>query len=150
MYFDQNGIYQKSNVVIVCGPPASGKTTFVKRHMKTGDCVVDLDYIKSAISYCGKTEGTDNLLATALKIRDLLYSEIKQNNIEAETIWVISGLPIDKDREELKARLNADIVCLDVSKDICIERAMLDEERKNKSKQIEIINKYFWKRNSFY
>ena len=150
MYFDHNGNMQKSNVIIVCGPPASGKTTFVKEHMKVGDCVIDLDLIKSALSMRGKTQTTDNLLPTVLKIRDFLYAEIAANNIECETVWVISGLPRERDRVELKKRLNADLVFLDVPQDVCIDRAMLDGERKDKARQIEMIKKYFLKRNSEY
>lgn len=146
MYFDKSGNLQKTNVVIVCGPPASGKTTYVKQKMKTGDCVVDLDYIKSSISMRGKTETTDNLLVTALKIRDFLYSEIEADKIQAPTVWIIAGLPLEKDRVNMQARFNADIVCLDVPKETCLERAMLDNERKDKKRQIEVIDKYFVKR----
>ena len=35
--------------IVVCGPPASGKTTYVKQHMIPGDIVVDLDAIIDAI-----------------------------------------------------------------------------------------------------
>lgn len=38
-------------VILVCGPPASGKTTFVRNHMVPGDIVVDLDAIMQAISF---------------------------------------------------------------------------------------------------
>ena len=38
-------------VILVWGPPASGKTTYVKKHMADGDMVIDLDAIKHAISF---------------------------------------------------------------------------------------------------
>lgn len=38
-------------VIIVCGAPASGKTTYVKNNMTIGDLVIDLDAIRCAIGF---------------------------------------------------------------------------------------------------
>jgi 5-methylcytosine-specific restriction protein A len=37
-------------VTLVCGAPASGKTTYVQQHMRPGDVVIDLDEIGAALS----------------------------------------------------------------------------------------------------
>jgi len=68
--FDKNGSLVPVDVYIVWGSPASGKTTYVKKHMEGGDLVVDLDLIKQSISMKEKTTAGDNLLNVALSVRE--------------------------------------------------------------------------------
>jgi hypothetical protein len=115
-------------VVIVWGSPASGKTTYVRENMIPGDLVVDLDYLKQAISLQPKTSPLPNLMDVSLSIRSHIYDLIsKRESIKAETVWVVAGLPKLKDREYLFSKLRAnEIIRIDTSKEYCIKRAMED------------------------
>ena len=130
-------------ITIVCGPPASGKTTYVKNNMQLGDFVVDLDAIRCAVAYAEKDQQTENLMPTVLSLRDYIYNMIEFRKIETEHCWIIACLPKNEDRENLRRRFGASLICLEVSKTDCIHRAMNDPERTNKERQIEIIEKYF-------
>ena len=131
-------------VVVVWGSPGSGKTTYVKQHMHAGDMVVDLDYIKQAISLRGKTASIGNLMPVALDIREHIYDLIsKRDIIQTETVWVVAGLPKHEDREYTRRRLRPnDMMRISSSLERCIEQAMNDTDRHDKDLQVKIIRKW--------
>lgn len=131
--------------IIVCGPPASGKTTYVKQHMISGDIVVDLDAIIDAISFRKGKEDIPELLPVALGIRNYLYRVIDCSEVRAVHAWVIACLPTQKERDDLMERFDAELIHLDVPKEECIQRAVRDGERSKISLQVRIIEKYFEK-----
>ena len=141
--FDEQGEVVSMRVVIVWGPPASGKTTYVRKHMTVGDLVVDLDLIKQAISMAGKTEAGDNLLPTALRIREMLYQLVARREVGCDTAWIVASLPRRAEREELKLRLRAELVQMRASMQECISRALADPERLDKELQARIIERWF-------
>lgn len=63
-------------------------------------------------------------------------------------IYLISGVALLPDRGSRVAtakRLNAEIIFINTPREECIKRAMFDEERGDKEKQIRIIDEYFVK-----
>jgi predicted kinase len=144
-WFNDNGEIVKSNVYIIYGSPASGKTTYVKKHMAYGDLVVDLDLIKQSLSMSNKTETPDNLLSVALSVREHLYQLIVSKQFHCKNVWVVASLPLAQERNELKERLDAQLVFVEASEEDCIKRAMADDERVDKDKQIAVIRKWFKK-----
>lgn len=141
--FDKNGEMVPIDVYIVWGSPASGKTTYVRKNMKNGDLVVDLDLIKQSLSLEGKTKAPDNLVNIALNVREHIYKLIETRKINSNDVWVVAGLPNAEERKNLKKRLNAKLIFIEATKQQCIDRAMNDSERQDKEKQIKIINKWF-------
>src|SRR5690554_3560909 len=138
----ENVIRNGHKVIIVWGAPGSGKTTYVKKNMKYGDMVIDLDFIKQAISFQEKTEAPDSLLDVALKVRELLYSIVAGRQIPECTVWVVAGLPSYKERKELKNRLQAnELIFMKASREQCIRRVLADDTRKDKELQRKIVAK---------
>lgn len=132
------------NVIIVWGAPASGKTTYVRERMLPGDLVIDLDLIKQSISMAGKTAATDSLLPVALSVRDHLYSLVAQRAVNCETAWIVSCLPRHEERCRLADKLRAtDIVFIEAAEQECVDRALRDEERRDKGLQFKIIRNWF-------
>lgn len=131
------------NVILVWGPPASGKTTYVKKHMVDGDMVIDLDAIKYAISFRDRDDFDGRLMPIVFDIRDLLYSLIQRGKPPCN-VWVIAGVPKQADRRALINKLGVtDVVFMDVNKDECLRRAYIDTDRKDKRLQEHIIAKWF-------
>ncbi len=142
--FDGEGNLLPMGVNIVWGSPASGKTTYVKKHMEEGDMVVDLDLIKQSISLKTKTECNDNLLSTAIMIREMLYDLIRKREVDCNNVWVVAGLPKQEERDALETHVRAtQIIFIEATQEECIARAMNDNERKDKAKQLEVIEKWF-------
>lgn len=142
--FDKNGNLVPVDVYIVWGSPASGKTTYVKKHMEDGDLVVDLDLIKQSISMKEKTTAGDDLLNVALSVREHLYDLISERDIGCKNVWVVAGLPQKEERDKLSGRIKAtEFIYIEATQKECIDRAMNDSERKNKEMQKNIIEKWF-------
>lgn len=142
---EDHDIIEGFRVVVVWGSPASGKTSYVKQHMKQDDMVVDLDNIKQAISLQGKSASMSNLMPVALNIRAHIYDLIANRKvIEADTVWVVAGLPKQSDRDYIKAKLRPnEMKHIDSDIEACIAHAMEDRERIDKETQLKIIYKWF-------
>jgi len=132
-------------VVLVWGSPASGKTTYVKERMRLTDMVVDLDYIKQAISLQPKTSAMPKLINASLSIRSYIYDLISnRETIEADTVYVVAGLPKQTDRDYLIKKLKVnEVIHIDTDEQTCIQRATEDSDGLDKRLQVEIIMKHF-------
>ena len=135
-------------VIVVCGPPASGKTTYVREHMRVGDLVVDLDAIMQAISFqTHRSPETENLLPVALELRKYVYRIIDESRVHAYRCWIIECLPCEEEREAMQERFNAEIIEMQTSYGECIRRALQDPNRLDKKEQYRAIEKHFWRKN---
>lgn len=110
-------------VYVVWGSPLSGKTTYVKQHMKIGDLVLDVDNIWECISLQPRYVHPNSLLKNMFAIRELIIDNIKTRKGTWESAWVIGGFPDKYAREKLINDLGAEEVYIDVKKDECIKRA---------------------------
>lgn len=143
VYFDAAGNPQPVKRWLVCGAPASGKTTYVMEHMDHGDLVIDFDLIGQALSLQSKDGLPDNLVETVASVRDHLYQLVETEKVDARNIWIIASLPKQNERELIAERLKAAIIAIDVDYETCQGRAMLDDSRKDKELQKQIITRYF-------
>ena len=144
--FDEYGDIVKSDVYLVWGSPGSGKTTYVKEHMKHGDMVIDLDLIKQSLGMCDIKDASDSLLNTALKVQELLYKLVEDREFEASNVWIVSSMPDGHKRNRLIKQLDIDednVIFIKATEEQCIERAMNDDERKDKDLQERIIRRWF-------
>lgn len=119
---------KRAAVTIVCGPPGSGKTTYVRERMRWGDLVVDLDAIFVAISGLGWYEKPECLLPFAAEARDALLARLGQPS-EVRHAWVIMSGARRADRQRLRSQLHGTVVVLEVPGTECMRRIALDERR---------------------
>lgn len=143
MYFDDEGNPQPVKRWLVCGAPASGKTTYVMDHMDHGDLVIDFDLIGQALSLQGKDGVPVNLVETVASVRDHLYHMIVDGKIDARNIWIVATLPKDKERDLIAERLDAVIIAIDTDIESCITNIMNDADCKDKQLKKEILKNYF-------
>lgn len=131
--------------VLVCGPPGSGKTTYVNERKQWGDLVVDVDGLFVAL-----TGGLDwyekpaVLLPYVLDARDAVFDRLAQGDDELGRAWVITSEPDATKRQALARRLCGAVVVLAVSANECLRRISLDERRADKVDLWRSIVERWW------
>lgn len=118
------------NVFIVFGPPLSGKKTYVQEYMSRGDLVVDMDRLYYAVSMLPNYDKPDGLLGNVRGIHNFLIDNIKTRYGKWVNAWVVGGYADKYKREKLAEDLGAELVFCDASKNECLRRLELDEDRR--------------------
>lgn len=107
-------------IYLVTGLPGSGKTTYVKEHMKDNDCVYDFDYLCAAFSYCD-IHGERNRNIKEM-VNDLLLPLIQNyESYGINDLYIIRTTPSETELKEL-AILGVQLVFIDTHPDVCRER----------------------------
>jgi len=111
-------------LVIVCGAPASGKTTWARAHAQS---VIDLDDIKARLSGWPGKEAPIRWLAPALEVRN---ARLRQCSGAGPATAFIVAAPERDERAAWAAMLKPDrLVVLDPGEPTCRARLLADETR---------------------
>lgn len=112
-------------LTIVCGPPASGKTTYVGNHAAPTDTVIDLDTIMRSLrpGYEHWTEALDrDLLNRAIRVRNAMLGSLSKQR--QGSAWFIVAAPTADERRWWQSKLGGEIVLLDPGPAECRRRAV--------------------------
>lgn len=107
---------------IVCGPPGSGKSTYVAANRQRDDMVVDVDALFAALTGLGEREHPQWALPFVLAARAAVIHEIARGFLGPRMTWVIMGGEDNDARADLRRRLNADVIVLPVPAGECVAR----------------------------
>lgn len=120
---------------IVCGPPGSGKTTYVLKEKHRGDVIIDLDLLFQAVTGLPMYDRPEALLGFVI---DLKRAAIEQavffhTKNMISNVWIITGGAKAEDRCEIARYYRADhVYVLNPSTDECVRRISLDTRRNSK------------------
>lgn len=92
-------------VVLVCGPPAAGKSTWVAEHAAPGDRVIDLDAICRRLGSKDPHQHPQTILEQARRAR--AAEEALVARMTAGTAWVLRTMPEPDRRARHAAALGA-------------------------------------------
>jgi energy-coupling factor transporter ATP-binding protein EcfA2 len=111
-------------VVLVCGPPAAGKSTWVKAQAGPADRIIDLDQLCRSLGSRARYDHPQRVRQLAKAMRRSLEDKAAEH---PGRTWVIRSLPKAEDRAAVAERLNARVVMHAVPADEAIARARGDQ-----------------------
>jgi 5-methylcytosine-specific restriction protein A len=117
-------------LTIVCGAPASGKSTYVARRAAPGDVVIDLDTIGAELSGEGnRIWDRRRWLGPAIARRNHLLRLLAARTEGAA--WFIVGAPAAEDRERWAHQLRPiEVVVIETPQEVCFARVDADPFRR--------------------
>jgi hypothetical protein len=110
---------------IVSGPPASGKTTYIRQNAVDGDVIIDLDGLMMGLKpgYQHWTGSLDRALFNrAIRHRNTMLDQLSM--AKEGSAWFIVSAPTDAERKWWQARLGGAIVLLHPGIATCKARAI--------------------------
>lgn len=116
---------------LVCGPPACGKSSYVKNNAKRGDLVWDLDEMVRTLTHgLEPHEISVTTREIVRKMRGTVMEELakatRNKNNELERAWVIWSLPKVKTRRAMAEQLNAEVIVFECPVEQCVSNAEQD------------------------
>jgi len=76
------------SVTVISGLPASGKTTYVRKHMQRGDLIVDWDFLHMALSGTSRP-CPEQLVPFVAEARDVILKRLERPAQGVRNAWVI-------------------------------------------------------------
>ena len=123
-------------MIIVAGPPCSGKTTYVRQRALSEEEVLDWDTIYTELA----GEGPRPAPVGWNPLRQATETEFRRRWEQQTTGWVIRCAPNNRQRSFMRDQKQATSVVLATPTGECIRRLMLDETRPDKQAwSVEIV-----------
>ena len=130
-------------VILVCGPPASGKSTYVRRHAGPDDIVIDYDLIGREFGL--DRDRPDFTAARILRARNERLADLNKVSPQ-QTAWVIVGAPSPSTRhwwETALAVKPGDTVLLMPDRRELVRRIVEDPDRRSvRTLHIELVDRW--------
>lgn len=114
---------------VVIGPPAAGKSTFVKRRSNPGDIVIDFDLIANALSgQASDNHSHEQMTKTVAKAAR--KAALDKALAKGATVWMIHSSPSASTLAEYEARPNTEVHVVDPGKAVVMSRCKAERPAK--------------------
>lgn len=110
-------------VYIVYGSPLSGKRALVNQLFERGDMLLDIDALYQSVSGLPLYDKPNNLRYNVFALRDKTLDMIATRYGQWHDAYVIGGYPTKEERERLAAKLGAQLVYCEATREGCLQRA---------------------------
>lgn len=137
------------DVTLVCGPPASGKSSYVMDRAQRGDLVWDLDEMVRTLTHgLDPHEISVTTREIVRKVRATVMEEIakasRNPKNELERAWVIWSLPKSHVRHGMANKLRAEVVVFECPVERCVEHAIRDKRPEPFIARVERDSRKWW------
>lgn len=135
-----------TEVILVCGPPCAGKTSYVTEHAEQGDLIVDFDAIATALYGDHDRTLSAAQIGYVAEARDALLTRLAQRRAgpEPTRAWVISSAPRATDRRSYQQIYGARVVLIEASADECKARLLARPAGRDVEHTMTVIDQW-WK-----
>lgn len=132
---------------IVCGPPASGKSTLVRLRCSPDDLILDLDEIAAGLSGLSSHSWGRDWLAPALRSRNELLGRLSRSPCTWPAAWLIVSEPKAERRQWWRDTMKpTTITVLETDATICRARIRADAERASRREMWDSAVIRWWSR----
>ncbi|MTS46423.1 hypothetical protein [[Ruminococcus] torques] len=126
-----------TKIFVVCGFPGSGKTSYIKKHIKKNDLVFDYDEIQAVLTFQPKHLENQEVKPYLI---DILKNMIKmaKNDNQINTLWIIRTVPDESFQSLLQG---CDVEFLYINKTVfeCLDQISNDPERNDSDKNWYVL-----------
>jgi HK97 family phage prohead protease len=130
-------------VKVIHGAPCSGKTTYVKKHIKANDIAYDYDQLSRALQYSGDHKANNEVTHDfVIDFRLAIINRIKYEKERKGNCYFIVTFLTDSFKEYIKD-CDVEYIKMEATKEECLERLEKDDERKDKDGWKKKINEWF-------
>lgn len=136
--------YKRKEIFLVYGSPLSGKTTYVNSVREPGDLIIDIDNIWECVSGCDRYIKPPRLNSVVFGMRDYLMDCVKVRRGKWNNCYIVGGFPLISERERLCKTLGAREIYIESTKEECLQRLELSDDR-DKSEWKKFIENW-WRR----
>lgn len=133
---------------IVCGPPASGKSTLVQLNRQPGDVVYDFDRIAEALAQSASYEFDYEHIGPYVEAcRTAVIAQwLQRPDHQRGHLWVVVSGWSAGQRRSLRGQLGARVVVLETDGDECLARIQRDARRAHDLAHWRTIVRNWWAR----
>lgn len=131
-------------ITIICGPPGSGKSTYLREHSSPNDLVIDLDQIFQQLSGLPEHQTHAAWLVPALEERNRLLRNLATDT-QHERAWFVISLPVILERQIWSEMLGAEVMVLATPLNECIRRIHADPMRAGHRERMIAAAEWWWK-----
>lgn len=134
-------IPRSARLIVVCGPPGSGKSDYVRSHTSAGDVVVDPEIISRQLFGLSHYELDDEQTADLQRERMDRISSLSGSR--SKTCWIVLPCPSFRERKLWRDK-GASVIVMEASKAECRERIMADQAKPElvRSRQLADLEKW--------
>lgn len=132
-------------VVLVCGPPAAGKSTYIAANAEPGDLVIDFDVYRQRVGGA-KWDTRQDIWRKAFNLRDMDIHSLSRRT-EGRCYLIVTAPKPEERKAWCQALGDVTVELIKTPADVCIERIKADPRRQDAAdSQIEAV-KNWWRYN---